>query len=40
MSDREIIKRCGFLDYLEEGDKVLADRGFTIEDLVLEKRPN
>ena len=38
MSDREITKRCGFLDYLEEGDKVLADRGFTIEDLVLEKK--
>ena len=38
MSDREITKQCGFLDCLEEGDTVLADRGLTIEDLVLEKK--
>ena len=38
MSDREITKRSGFLNLLEEGDEILADRGFTIEDLVLEKK--
>ncbi len=37
ISDREIVKQSGFLDFLETGDVVLADRGFTIEDLVREK---
>ena len=31
---REIIKRCGILDLLEEGDGFMADKGFTIEDLL------
>ena len=38
ISDREIVKKSGFLDYIEENDLVLADRGFNIEDLLLEKR--
>ena len=34
ISDREIVKRCGILDLLEDGDGVMADKGFTIEDLL------
>lgn len=34
ISDREVVKRCGFLDLLEDGDGVMADKGFTIEDLL------
>ena len=37
MSDREITKRSGFLNILNNGDGVLADRGFLIEDLLLER---
>jgi hypothetical protein len=37
ISDREIVKQSGFLDYIKPGDVVLADRGFTIEDLLAEK---
>ena len=34
ISDREIVKRCGILNLLEDGDGVMADKGFTIEDLL------
>ena len=34
ISDKEITKRCGILDLLEEGDGVMADKGFTIEDIL------
>ena len=27
--------QCGFLDLIESGDNVMADRGFTIRDLLL-----
>ena len=37
ISDREIFQQSGFNDLLEHGDKLLADRGFNIEDLVLLK---
>ena len=37
MSDREITKRCGFLKKPLRGKKVLADRGFQIEDLVMDQ---
>ena len=30
VSDKEITNRCGFLDLIENGDQVLADRGFTV----------
>ena len=33
ISDREITEKCGFLDKLEPGDDVMANRGFTIRDL-------
>lgn len=36
-SDNEITLKSGFLDNLEEGDVVLADKGFKIEDEVEEK---
>ena len=34
-SDRYITEHCGFLDLISEGDAVMADRGFTIRDLLL-----
>ena len=35
ISDREIVTRSGFLDLkFEDGDAVMADKGFTIEDLL------
>ena len=37
ISDREIIIKSNFCDHLERGDHILADRGFTIEDLLLPK---
>ena len=34
MSDKEITRKCGFLDKIRYGDKIMADRGFNIsEDL-------
>ena len=35
ISDREITKKSGVLNYIENGDTVLADRGFTIDDLIM-----
>ena len=40
ISDREIIIKSDFCSHLEENDTVLADRGFNIEDLVLQKGAN
>jgi hypothetical protein len=37
ISDRQIVVKSDFLDYIEPGDLVLADRGFTVDDLVREK---
>jgi len=37
ISDRAIVEKCGFLNYIKPGDLVLADRGFTITDLLLVK---
>lgn len=36
-SDRQMVEKSGFLDLLKSGDVILADRGFTIEDLLLSK---
>ena len=32
VSDKEITTKSGFLDYIEQGGQVLADRGFTVEE--------
>ncbi len=34
VSDKQIVKESGLLDLLEAGDSVMADKGFTIEDLL------
>lgn len=31
-SDKKIVRHCGLYDLLEEGDSVMADKGFNIED--------
>ena len=33
-SDKQIVKETGFLNLLEKGDSVMADKGFTIQDLL------
>ena len=38
ISDYAITEQCGILDYIEPGDMVLADRGFNIENLLVEKQ--
>jgi hypothetical protein len=38
VSDRQLTEQCGFLDMLEEGDLILADKGFTIGDLLAKKK--
>ena len=34
ISDKEITRRCGFLEELKPGDEVMADKGFNIQDLL------
>ena len=35
ISDKDITQRCGIIQLLEENDGVMADKGFTIDDLLL-----
>ena len=37
ISDRDIVIQSGFLNLIEAGDNIMADRGFTIRDLLLRK---
>ncbi|KAL9975925.1 hypothetical protein ACROYT_G013144 [Oculina patagonica] len=37
-SDRRITQESGFLDKLEEGDEVMADKGFNISDLIIRRK--
>ena len=37
ISDYAITEQSGFLDYIHKGDVICADRGFTIENLLVEK---
>ena len=37
-SDKFIVNDCGFLDYIRPGDEIMADRGFTIEEELFQKR--
>lgn len=37
-SDRFITEHSGFLDQISPGDEIMADRGFTIRDLLTERR--
>ena len=34
ISDKKLTKECGILKLLESGDSIMADRGFTIEDIL------
>ena len=38
ISDKEIVKKSGFINHIQPGDVILADRGFLIEDLLKEKK--
>ena len=38
ISDRDIVIKSGFLDFLSPGDTVMADRGFNIRDLLNERK--
>ena len=38
VSDRYITDKSGLLDKLEEGDAVMADKGFNIRDLLTRKK--
>ena len=38
LSDRKIVEASGFLDMIEEGDDVMADRGFFIRGLLTKRR--
>jgi hypothetical protein len=35
ISDRDIVMKSGFLDYLDSGDVIMADRGFALDDLLM-----
>lgn len=36
-SDKQVTETCGYMDQIQENDLILADRGFTIQKVVLDK---
>lgn len=38
MSDREVFEKCGIINHLHQGDLILVDRGFTVEDLLMSRQ--
>ena len=38
ISDKEIVRNSGLVNYLEEGDAVMADKGFLVRDLLTFKK--
>ena len=40
VSDKEIVRNSGLINLLEEGDAVMADKGFLVRDLLLMKKVN
>ena len=34
ISDKEITKQCGFIEQLNPGDVIMADKGFNVQDLL------
>ena len=37
ISDKELTKQCGFIDQLNAGDVIMADKGFNVQDLFAQK---
>jgi len=35
ISDRKLVEVCGLLEKLEPGDEIMADKGFTIQDMLV-----
>ena len=33
-SDKELTKQCGFVEQLNAGDVIMADKGFSVQDLL------
>lgn len=38
VSDRYITEHCGFLDHINAGDLIMADKGFTVGDILAKKQ--
>ena len=34
ISDKELVRKCGFLQMLKPGDVIMGDKGFNIQDLL------